>query len=360
MKVPVRWTARRLGGIGLMAVLLAQIGVAQRSMTVSLADALTYYELGEHDAVERALAVARGGDPFTIVPMLEKDASVWIDADGPERAARRRMVAAAFALEAGYAGLDSQWTITTQLVEWACAMLRRAGPPSEPERQWHLAAVALLEASYEPGVSGKPAPTLLMHVDHVRARFPTEPRLELVKAQVDEWNYWAKRIRTSASAPAYATRTIDADAAIAIPAFRKAAAIPAIRPEALLRLGYLEYAHGDLDLALTHLAEAAQGDDDPTRVYLAHLFTGWVHEQANRMPEATASFRRALEAVNGLSAALALGVRLYAVDQRDDADAIVQAALAAAVVDPYKDYGYGDLRRWPAIIAGLRRSFSPR
>ena len=105
MKVPVRWTARRLGGIGLMAVLLAQIGVAQRSMTVSLADALTYYELGEHDAVERALAVARGGDPFTIVPMLEKDASVWIDADGPERAARRRMVAAAFALEAGYAGL---------------------------------------------------------------------------------------------------------------------------------------------------------------------------------------------------------------------------------------------------------------
>ena len=115
-----------------------------------------------------------------------------------------------------------------------------------------------------------------------------------------------------------------------------------------------------LDLALTHLAEAAQGDDDPTRVYLAHLFTGWVHEQANRMPEATASFRRALEAVNGLSAALALGVRLYAVDQRDDADAIVQAALAAAVVDPYKDYGYGDLRRWPAIIAGLRRSFSPR
>jgi hypothetical protein len=95
-------------------------------------------------------------------------------------------------------------------------------------------------------------------------------------------------------------------------------------------------------------------------VYLAHLFTGWAHERATRIPEATASFRRALEAVNGLSAALALGVRLYAVDQRDEADAIVQAALTAAIVDPYKVYGYGDLRRWPAIIAGLRRSFDAR
>jgi hypothetical protein len=344
MTSPFGRTACRLGAIGLAAMLLAQSGAAQRSMRVSLADALTYYELGEHDAVERALTAARGGDPFAIVPMLKKDGPVWIDADGPERAPRRRMVAATFALEAGYAGIDTQWEITTQLVEWACETLRRAGPPSERERQWHLASIALLEASYEPrGASGEGAPDLVRHLGHFQARFPNEPRLVLVKAQLDEWVYWAVR-----------------DAAIAIPAFQRALAIPDIRPEVLLRLGYLEYAHGDLDLAVAHLAEAAQGDDDPTRVYLAHLFTGWAHERATRIPEATASFRRALEAVNGLSAALALGVRLYAVDQRDEADAIVQAALTAAIVDPYKVYGYGDLRRWPAIIAGLRRSFDAR
>jgi hypothetical protein len=347
-------TAWHLGAIGLVATMLMQTGAAQRSMTVSLGDALTYYELGEHDAVERALKAAGGGDPFAIVAMLKTDGPTWIDADGPERATRRRLVTATFALEAGYAGLDTQWEITTQLVEWACETLRRAGPPSEPERQWHLAALALLEGSFDPQGGN-----LLKHVAHVRSRFPSEPRLQLVQAQLKEWDFWATRLRTAGSSGG-TDFSNDSSATIAIPTFQKALIIPDIRLEALLRLGYLEYVKGDLDVALTHLADASKGEDDPTRVYLAHLFSGWVHERAKRMPEATASFRRALEAVNALSAAVALGVRLYALDQRDEADAIVQTALTAAIVDPYKMYGYGDLRRWPAIIAGLRRSFSTR
>ena len=350
---------RVVGAIAITAIAILQTGAAGQSMTVSLGDALNYYELGEHDMVERALAGAGGGDPKKIVALLEKEGAAWIMADGPERAARRRLVVATFALEAGYAGLDTQWKVGNEILEWACEMFRKAGRPSEAERQWHLASLALLEGSFEPG--GGPnrpeAPDLLKHVNHIRARFPSEPRLELVAALLDEWEFWVKRHKT-VGVGAFATEVIDNSVAtIAIPAFEKAAANPPLRPEALLRLGYLQYANGDLDLALNSLAEAAQGDDDPTRVYLAHLFAGWVHEQAGRMPEAMASFGRALEAVRGLSAALALGVRLYAVDRRDEADTIVQETLAAAVTDPYKLYGYGDLRRWPMIVAGLRRSF---
>jgi hypothetical protein len=86
------------------------------------------------------------------------------------------------------------------------------------------------------------------------------------------------------------------------------------------------------------------------------LFSGWTHEKAGRAAEAIESFRRAVAAVNGLSAALALGVRLYEQDARDEADAIVKAALdpAQAVPDPWKAYGYGDYRRFPQLLAHLR------
>ena len=57
-----------------------------------------------------------------------------------------------------------------------------------------------------------------------------------------------------------------------------------------------------------------------------------------------------------LSAALGLSVHLYERDQRDEADEIVIKALGAVreTPDPYKAYGYGDYRRWPRLIAGLR------
>jgi hypothetical protein len=52
-------------------------------LTISLGDALTYYEFGESDAVIRALVAARGSDAFALVPFFEKEADAWIRADGP-------------------------------------------------------------------------------------------------------------------------------------------------------------------------------------------------------------------------------------------------------------------------------------
>jgi hypothetical protein len=325
---------------------------ADQSLTISMADALSYYELGEFDVVSRALAAAGGGDVQHFLPEWKKQAAGWIAADGPEAEPRRRLVAATFALEIGHAAMDVQWEMTRQVTEWACTLLRDSGPPTEEERKWDLAALALLEGSFEPV---RPD-TVRAHLAHIRARFPNEPRVALGDALLHEYDYWVSRTVVSGTGP-FATIVHDESTArLGIPSLLEAARQPANRPEAELRLGYLEYARDNLDAAMPHLAAAAEGDDDPTRVYLANLFMGWADRNAGRHEEAQAAFRRALSAVEGLSAALALGAELYAVDRRDEADDFVEAALVAGrtVPDPWKQYGYGDLRRWPGLIEELR------
>lgn len=354
-----RWTVRSLAIAGLVWVVATRPGAAQQ-MTISLGDALSYYELGEIDAVARALADSGGGDAEHFMPVFKKDAAAWIAADGPAAVPRRRLVAATFALEIGYSGLSSQFEMTKQATEWACDLLRSAGPPSEVERKWQLAALALLEGSFEPGDPRRKqeiAPALTKHLGHLKARFPEEPRIELVRAYLHEYDYWTVRLKPSSVRGMLRTFYDESAAALAIPSLESLTQRPGIGPEVHLRLGYLEYARDHLDAALEHLAAASRGSDDPTRAYLAHLFIGWTHEKAKRFDDATASFRRALASVNALSAALALGVRLYGVNSRDEADAVVQSALDAGVStpDPWKEYGYGDLRRFPQLIAELRQ-----
>ena len=167
----------------------------------------------------------------------------------------------------------------------------------------------------------------------------------------EEFEFWARHI---ASGRGGVIRHDDSLAADAIDALAAATAQSQTRAEASLRIGVLEQHRGNNDASLTHLAVAAAGDDDPTRTYLAHLVSGWAHERAGRRADATSAYRQALATMNGLSAALGLSVLLYADDERDQADAIVTAALAAALEDPWKRYGYGDFRRLPRLIAGLR------
>ena len=83
-------TRRRAPARGLAAaaavVLLAlgtRPGAAPQQMTISLGDALSYYELGEMELVSKALDEASGGDAETFIPKLKKEAAVWIAADGP-------------------------------------------------------------------------------------------------------------------------------------------------------------------------------------------------------------------------------------------------------------------------------------
>ncbi|MEZ5316616.1 MAG: hypothetical protein R2752_04380 [Vicinamibacterales bacterium] len=367
-------TPRRpvVAGAMVLCVLAAAPPRAARSqqLTISLSDALTYYEAGERDAVVRALTAAKGSDTFALIPFFEHDSEAWIQADGPAEAGRRRLLVATFALETAYAGLDHQWEVSKAVVQWACEMWRKSGPPTPAEHTWTLAALALLEANFVPPsrATGLANPDVRAHLKHITERFPDEPRVSLALALLKEYEFWTGhyRLRGVSGAPIFIHN--DDVAATVLPALDEAARQAANRPEAQLRRGFLEYRLGRSEAALADLTAAAAGDDDLTRTYLAQLFIGWVHEREGRKAEATAWFRRAYETLPALSAALALGVRLYedeavAVangdvhgDERDEADTLVEAALlgAAGRTDPWKDYGYGDLRRWPALIAELR------
>jgi Flp pilus assembly protein TadD len=85
------------------------------------------------------------------------------------------------------------------------------------------------------------------------------------------------------------------------------------------------------------------------------LFEGWAHERLGRHDEAARAFRAALAAVPaGQAAALSLAVRLAAAGDRDEAARLSRVALGPGT-DPWREYGYGDLRRLPILLSALRR-----
>ena len=351
-------------GIALMLVALTSGQISGRQqLTISMIDALTMYELGENAQVTRALDQAKGGDADALLALLKRDVPAWIEEDGPADVPRRRLIAATFMLEVGNAGIDHQWLLTSAVTEWACDLLRKAGKPTEIERRWHLSALALLESNFLLRSETRPnerGPAIRSHLNHIKQRFPDEPRLLLAEALVDEYDYWTSRLNALSQATDASATANESSASGPLPKYEKAAALEPNRREAHLRMGFLEFKRGNLDRALSLLASAAGEDDDVTRTYLAHLFAGWTQEKAGRMELAITSFRHALSSLNGLSAALGLGVRLYAIDARDEADAIVARALAEGAPDPFKLYGYGDFRRWPHLISGLRQEVLKR
>ena len=73
---------------------------------------------------------------------LEAAAGDWIDAAFTEDVTRRRLVVATFALELVRARMQDEWERLRPLVEWSCELLR-GGPPTEAERLWHRASIAL-------------------------------------------------------------------------------------------------------------------------------------------------------------------------------------------------------------------------
>lgn len=340
--------ARGRSGLLVGAITLAMAGAwparsaPQQSVEASGIDLATYYLLGEHEEVAGALRRASSGDLGVVLSSLRTEAPRWIDADGPSAAGRRRLAVAAVALEAAFAGLDTQWTRAAALLEWGCETLRAGPAPIAGEEEWYLAALAVIEGARD-------VTLLERHLEHHARRVPEEPRLRLARAFIAESAFWdAKLLRAIDLAP---NRPVEALA--------DALSHPGTRAEARLRLGYFALEAGRFDEALAHLQAVGPGDDDGQR-YLAHLFAGWAHERRGGDEAATATYRAAMLAAPGARAAmLALATRRYAAGDEAEGRRLVSAALdpANTTDDPWQIYGYGDLRRWPLLVGALRRSF---
>lgn len=329
----------RLGGVLTLVALLAPA----QEINLSAGDLLELYAMGQHAAVRETVTKASKGDLSVVLDMLKGDGARWIGEDGPRERSRRRLAAAVFALDVAYAALDTQWMTAERLIDWACALMREQ-TPSETERTFQLAVVGLLEGS------GR-LDDLDEHLAHARRRFPDEPRWLLADAFKSEWEYWRLYLTMQGKADGGAPGLV-------LPALERASARPENHREVALRRGFVELSAGRHEQALALLARVPPGDD-PAQLYLAHLFTGWTLERQSRSEDAIAAFRAALDAVpHAQAAALHAAALLYQSGDRAAADALVEAMLAEGtdVPDPWRIYGYGDLRRVPALIAELQRA----
>ena len=89
------------------------------------------------------------------------------------RSNRRRLIAATFALEAIRPAMERivptpGSPVAAPILEWACQLLRTTPAPLPAERWWHLAAVALIERSFNQD-------PLTGHSSREDGRNPTDP-----------------------------------------------------------------------------------------------------------------------------------------------------------------------------------------
>lgn len=277
---------------------------------------------------------------------LHSSADAWIAEGGEPAKPRREVVVATLALEAVQARGGAEWPRAQLILEWACDRLRRRLTPTEAERAWMWAAAALLEGVVQ-------GAALEVHLTHALKRFPGDPSLTMARALAAEIRAGPDVRSGSDLVPPPADRL-----EVLIYRLKQAASLPGYRIEAHVRLGYTALRQRRHSAALD-LLEPATATDDPFLRYLAHLFRGRAFDAQKRFDEAIAEYESALQAAPGAQTAeIALGVAFARAGRRSDAAALAEASLTrtGTPVDPWLAYGQGDFRRWPEVIATVRRT----
>jgi VWFA-related protein len=280
---------------------------------------------------------------------LKRDTPGWIAAAPAANQPARRLAAAAFVLDLLYTQNDPYiWTQNQpapDFIDWAAGILDD-GSPTPEEKLWSFGAIALFERA------GVPVP-LERFLVRAEKRFPGEERWALARAVAEDLRTWPEERDVQA---------FHVDPSIVGPLvsrYEAAIALPSVKQEALLRLGYFELRRGHVDEATAKFAaaSAAEPDDAIMRFWL-HILYGRAFEQANRLDEAIQQYQTALGAVPGAtSATSALIGALSKAHHPADAARVAAAALAtpAAPVDPWTMYVLPDFRFWPSIIEQLRK-----
>lgn len=304
----------------------------------------------EHNREVAAAAFAGVIHVESVKDILHAEGERWIDAAGPKDVPRRRLVAATFALESARAGLDYEWSNSIELIDWGWSQLSKQRPPLPAERLWHLAAVALFQGAYDQF-------ELEARLRRFKSRFPNEPRILLAEAWSLEalWGQgYPPPLRGKPGGVGDTGLNIKG-------AFTKALASPdpAVAGEADLRLGYYDLIADRSESALGRLDHALSATTERDLIYLAHLFRGWTLSRMDRDAESTREYQQAVNTIPaGSTGALWLARRLLLEGKRDEADAVTDRSLVGSkdIDDPWRLYGYGDFRRFPALMRQLREA----
>ena len=351
---------------------------------------LDRYEQGDYEAVLAEVRVAPDIKAFG--KQLAELAPPWVAAKGPASIDRRRLIAATFALEAIRPAMERivptpGSPVAAPILEWACQLLRSTPAPLPAERWWHLAAVALIERSFNeylltgylgPGFDSKQYGPVGNHLAHSAARFPDEPRFKLTIVVSREvhltggaWSWLGRPLTASNRSGDAALMAKQSENWTAVvesrnaPAWKRLiadynalAVFEGIRAESHLRAGVLEFRLGNHEGALDHLRQVEPNTQEPALVYLSRFFRAKVFERLGRPADAEAEYRSALRAVPlAESAATALAASLFLRDARPESSELIDAMFTVrpTPADPWRDYWCGDCRLWSRYIERLRK-----
>lgn len=310
--------------------------------TVPVTDSLERYA---REPIETVRSATDSQSLSALNSALRRDGVTWMLAKGAGEANRRRLIAASFALDVAGAEFDSQARAVAPLVEWGCEQIRKR-LPSDAERQWHIAAMALLE-----GLGDLQA--VEAHLAHVTPRFPDEPRWR----QARTWLVDSRTLNVHPRQPVAAAR-VAFPAALAAQ-YQELTAVPELAADAWTRIGYLHFlagAHADARAAFARAVASGSANAD-TR-YLTHLFSAWIAERDRARDDAVRELRAALEAApSGQTAAVWLAVTYQLAGLSADAQVTAARGLSPMDVgDPWRSFYGGDMPRWPMLIAAVRKA----
>ena len=278
---------------------------------------------------------ARFADNKILLGSLDAAVPAWISAAPDGGRERRRHLAALMVLE--LTTLQRDEGAIGELVEWACALLRR-GPASDFERDWMVASLAVHQ----------PAPDQTVHTTHALSRFPADPRVQMAAISGRPEAF----LTTSRPGADLSRLVRGVDSGLISPlSTRGAGEVPQTRAaleqlardadvgaEAIVRLGLLLFHLNDLPGSIEWLSTGAERMTDPSSRHFAWLSAGLALDAAERRAEAVDAYRHATQAIpDALSSSMALAAALFLRDERRDAVAVLESALgrAPAVADPW-------------------------
>jgi tetratricopeptide (TPR) repeat protein len=334
---------------------------------------LAAYSHGDFEAVEAALrAKLTDGNRLRA---FKRELGSELKRSLPVPGAAFSLEAAAVAIVAGIHNPDPLTQVEIlDLLETGCQKLRssRDGPMAF-EREWHLAAQALLSGPGSSLLGGVERPTWFWHGAvwlhehtlnaHARKRFPRDPSIALawgisreleVHAFLHSAGVSLMKPGTAIPAGEKQQHQFLREAALGFDEARKDSGL---KGEATLRLGRIRALQGRPNEALELWNEVAIATNDNALRYLALLFRGKTLSELKQWPQARLEFQRASDARPEAQAArLALATFDYLALQSDTAAPQIRALLApqSTTEDPWSTYLAPGFREWPARLHVVR------